>query len=155
MKFKVGDKVRTKSQKQMIKLGYDTHKSWYKLEDVVWLVGDSVDLYENGNYKVDQLQLILESPKLTLRLSQSGLKLKVKILEQDNDLRYIGEIVRHNKYSIISDNEPEIFIGKTLFIKGKNYGYDKNKISYEFNSQEELDEFVEALRVMMMSEVLK
>ena len=134
MKFKIGDKVRTKSVKQMRKLGYDLHKSWCGVEDVVSFVDDNIDLEENGSYKVDQLQLILESPKLKLRLSQSGLKLKVKILEQDESLRYIG---------------------KTLFIKGKDYGYDKNKISYEFNSQEELDEFVEALRVMMGSEVLK
>ena len=85
MKFEVNDKVRVKKSKALEKLyGNPSHECWSTCEDIVTdVVGDSeVRCVKSGIWLNSSLQLILESPKLSLRLSQKDLTLKVKILHQ-------------------------------------------------------------------------
>ena len=111
---------------------------------------DEVDIVHQGKYFSPQtLDLILTSPKLTLKLSQRGLKLKVKILEQDESLRGNLDI-----NSLFSESFPE-FDGRYLFVRGIDKDRDNDKLSHTYQSQEELDSFVEALRIMMKSEELR
>ena len=109
---------------------------------------DEVDIVHQGKYFSPQtLDLILTSPKLTLKLSQRGLKLKVKILEQDESLR--GNLdINEGKYSLFSESFPE-FDGRYLFVRGIDKDRDNDKLSHTYQSQADLDSFVEALRVMM------
>jgi hypothetical protein len=154
MIFEKGDKVRVKRKNNCIgNYTNSIYKKEYIFKDVNHIEDDGgVYVWEN----LEDLQLILESPKLTLKLSQSGLKLKVKILHQDDSLRGSGTISSYNLYAIISNLLPKINNKpKQLSILGLNRDYDNDKISYTYRSQEELDSFVSALRIMMKDDKLK
>ena len=153
MRFETRDKVRVKI---LTTSGYK-----YKYEDVI------MSTSEDGRFclskfisipsetiKSRDIQLMLESPKLKLRLSQKGLKLKIKILEQDESL--INNLnIECGKCFLISEYSPELYNGCMLFIKGDYENSNNNKTSYEYESQEKLDEFILALRVMMKDERLQ
>ena len=155
MKFETGDIVRVKSKKSCIGNYVDhTYKRYFTFKDVNHIENDKgIFVFENS----EDLQLILELPKLKLRLSQRGLKLKVKILEQNENLRGNLELSTHIngiKYYLCSVSYPELY-HNVLKLNGSDNNRDNNKISYEYKSQEELDEFVSALRVMMKDERLQ
>ena len=156
MKFEKGDKVRIKKSKALEKLyGNHSHECWSTCKDIIMDVDVSeVRCAKSGVWVNGALQLILESPKLTLRLSQSGLKLKIKILHQDESLRDNLEI-DYEKYCLISDAFPELIDGIVICVKGSSYDCDNYKISYTYSSQSELDSFVSVLRVMMKDDVLQ
>ena len=98
MKFKVGDLVRIKKSAGV---------NGGSIRTIRTIVDDQITTEEViGQIDISQLQLILSSPKLKLRLSQNGLKLKVKILEQDESLRNIGAIAKLKNYDIYSNCHP-------------------------------------------------
>lgn len=126
MIFEKGDKARVKKS-----AGTNGGKI-YTIKSI------SDDGYVNVDEKVDSigdgwLQLILESPKLTLRLFQHGLKLKIKILHQDGSLR--GSLyLNYKEFSMMSDCGCDFVDGVRLYIKGSDSVYDTNKISYTYSS---------------------
>ena len=154
MKFELMDKIRVKKCEN----SFDGRLR--RTEDFVAVYfKDSVRLRDRACViPRENVQLILESPKLKLRLSQNGLKLKVKILEQDDSLRgklYISTVLNGKNYDLASSIYPA-FCGVTMLrIKGIRRAKDNYKISYDYPTQEDLDNFVEALRIMMKSEKLK
>ena len=158
MKFIVGDKVRIKSKKKLLKM-YSRDSSLLSkaklIDEIDKIIPTSAAKTKSGDtWFREALQLILESPKLKLRLSQNGLKLNIKILEQDESLR--GKLrIEHGAYWLRSEGYPNLYYGEKLYIIGINILHDNNKISYTYNSQEELDNFVEALRIMMKDERLQ
>ena len=92
MKFKVGDLVRIKKSAGV---------NGGSIRTIRTIVDDQITTEEMiGQIDISWLQLILSSPKLKLRLSQNGLKLKVKILEQDESLRCYDEVARYENYKI-------------------------------------------------------
>ena len=155
MRFETGDKVRVKSKKSCIGSYVDhTYKRYFTFKDINHIENDKgIFVWENS----EDLQLMLESPKLKLRLSQKGLKLKVKILEQNDNLRNNLELYTHingAKYYLCSVSYPYLH-PRALKLRGFDDSKDNNKISYKYESQEKLDEFVSALRVMMKDEKLQ
>ena len=159
MRLETGDKVRVKSRKVMAKRDYivDVIYELAETEQTVRCMRDNGKveiMHYDGYYDNEIFQLILESPKLKLRLSQKGLKLKIKILEQDESL--INNLnIECGKCFLISEYSPELYNGCMLFIKGDYENSNNNKTSYEYESQEKLDEFILALRVMMKDERLQ
>jgi hypothetical protein len=152
MKFEKGDKVRVKKSAGIY--GGKIYTVLNVLDDGYISVEDKI---EDGMGE-GWLQLILESPKLSLRLSQKDLTLKVKILHQDDSLRDAGLIAKCNGHEIYSNCYPEIELWGNniiLYIKGDEKESDNRKINYNFYSQQELDLFVSALRVMMKDDKLK
>ena len=162
MKFEKGDKVRVKSWK-IIKKGFKEDEDFFPSEDnyesIKEMCKKEFKIYKPDEYGVsftsEDLQLILESPKLSLRLSQKGLTLKVKILHQDESL--FGNLeLDYDKYMINSCSHPRIYDGMALYLKGREFsGKNKDEISYTYSSQTELDNFVSALRIMMKDDKLK
>ncbi len=167
MIFEKGDKVRVKSWK-IIKKGFKEDEDFFHSEDnyesIKEMCKKEFKIYKPDEYGVmihgvsftsEDLQLILESPKLSLRLSQKGLTLKVKILHQDESLFNNLKICDHN-YVVCSRSHPVLNDGVELYLKGAEYmGKNTDKISYTYSSQSELDSFVSTLRIMMKDDKLK
>lgn len=148
MKFEKGDKVRVK--KSAGSRGGKIYTIKSISDDGFVNLGDRMDSIADG-----WLQLILESHKLSLRLSQKELTLKVKIIHQDESLRGTGIIVETpQEFAIISGRFPDLQ-GEQLYIKGNCNEYDNDKIACIYNAQQELDNFVSALRVMMKDDKLE
>lgn len=68
-------------------------------------------------------------------------------------MRGVGVIVEHKNFAIGSGDFPYLSI-YTLHLKGNERKYDDDKIIRGFTDQEELDNFVSALRIMMKDDKL-
>ena len=154
MKFEINDKVRIKKSKALEKLyGNPSHECWSACEDIIMDAdGSEVRCAKSGVWVNGALQLILESPKLSLRLSQKGLTLKVKILHQDESLRCEEEITSHEDYTLESCNCPELS-GYTLFIRGEDT--DNVSPKYKFNTQTKLEVEIKQIDNVVLKRLVK
>ena len=135
MVFIEGDKIRCKSEEKC--------KGTYCEE----IYGREHVYVKNSAWKKEDLQLILESPKLKLRLSQKEQTLKIKVIKKDKNLILNNVKIGVKELDKIWTNTTNNRI-KTMIDSG-----DK-KVTL-LSSQENIDDLIMVIRAVIKLEALK